>query len=99
MIRKQKPDSCLAMCCAVCSDVDGYTVGLGEAAAGPNGLSSAQKMTYLASAVQLDYMFFEKDNEFCYYDPSSDMLYFTCCMWYMCGAMVPVQCCISTNNG
>ena len=92
-IRKNRPEGCSDLCCAACTDVDGYSVGLDESSMGGRGLTASQKLTYLASAVQLDYMFFEKDNSFCTYSEQAQQIHLTCCLWYCCGLMQPVYCC------
>jgi hypothetical protein len=93
MITKNRPEDCLGMCCAVCTDVDGYTINLAQQN------DAVETATTLGAAIQLDFMFFEKDNSFCEYDAQNEIIYITMCYWYMCGLLVPCKCCISTRQG
>lgn len=61
-------------------------------------MTDTQKLNFLGSAVQLDYMFFEKDNSFCEVDDQGKTLFITMCHWYMCGLLCPVQICIPLKN-
>lgn len=93
MITKNRPEDCLGMCCAVCTDIDGYTINLAQQN------DAVETATTLGAAIQLDFMFFEKDNSFCEYDAQNEIIYITMCYWYMCGLLVPCKCCISTRQG
>jgi len=90
-IIKKTPDSMLEMCCAMCTDVDGYEVNINTST---TKLTDTQKLNFLGSAVQLDFMFFEKDNDLCYVSDDGGCIYITLCNWYMCGLLCPVQACI-----
>jgi len=94
-IIKLVPESMLEMCCAMCTDVDGYEISVNPEAK----MTDTQKLNFLGSAVQLDYMFFEKDNSFCEVDDQGKTLFITMCHWYMCGLLCPVQICIPLKNG
>lgn len=91
---KKVPDSMMGLCCAVCSDVDGYELTINQEAK----MSETQKLNFLGSGVQLDYMFFEKDNEFCYVTDDGSLLILTICNWYLCGLLCPVQLCVPLQN-
>lgn len=93
-IIKKAPDSCMEMCCAVCSDVDGYELTINPEAK----MSETQKLNFLGSAVQLDYMFFEKDNDLCYVSDDGKCLYITICNWFMFGMLCPVMACVPLQN-
>lgn len=93
MITKNRPEDCMGLCCAVCTDVDGYTIGLGDSK------DPTETAMTLGTSVLLDYMFFEKDNSFCEYDPNSNTIIITLCYWYMCGALMPVCCVIPLSEG
>jgi len=88
-IEKQKPEDCYSMCCAVCSDADQYKIEMRD-----EKLTSAQRAQILATAVQLDLLFFENDNHFCEVVASDDgkavYITITLCMWYMWGWLCPV---------
>ena len=62
-------------------------------------LTDTQKLNFLGSAVQLDFMFFEKDNDLCYVSDDGSCIYITLCNWYMCGLLCPVQLCIPLGQG
>jgi hypothetical protein len=91
-LEKQKPDSFFELCCAVCSDADQYKIEM------RNAKSTKDKAHILATAVQLDLLFFENDQQFCDVKGTDDgqgvIITITLCMWYCYGCLAPVQCCI-----
>jgi len=92
-LEKQKPEDCFNMCCAVCSDADQYKIEMRQ-----DKMPSIQKAQILATAVQLDLLFFENDQNFCEVEQTSDgkgvIITITLCFWYMWGCLMPVQVCI-----
>jgi len=85
--KKQAPDNAMEMICAFCSDADGYEVTINPEA----NMSETQKLSFFGTLVQLDYMFFEKDNEICVLNKDASKLIVTLCNWYCCGMMSPVN--------
>jgi hypothetical protein len=85
----------MELCCAVCTDVDGYDMNFNPQA----NLTPQQKMLVFGNAAQLDYMFFEKDNGPCTVNEDGSMIFITLCYGYMCGFLYPLMLCIPTGGG
>ena len=60
-------------------------------------MSDTQKLNFLGSAVQLDFMFFEKDND--YVSTDGQCVYISVCNWFMFGMLAPVTICIPLGSG
>ena len=86
-IQKDKPKGLKGCCMAVCSDVDAYTVEFNS-----EKLEAEKKAAILGEVIHLDYMFFEKDRNFCAVegDSKSGCIYITLCTGYCRGNLCPI---------
>eukprot|EP00930_Biecheleria_cincta_P067210 TRINITY_DN5364_c0_g1_i1.p1 TRINITY_DN5364_c0_g1~~TRINITY_DN5364_c0_g1_i1.p1 ORF type:complete len:404 (-),score=60.71 TRINITY_DN5364_c0_g1_i1:223-1434(-) len=77
------PTTCDEVCDAFCTDVDKFELQFQQTA------TPMDKATALASAILVDFMFFEMDNGMiaC----KNGKLEITCCFMYCCGSLVPCK--------
>lgn len=91
-IVKRKPEGCWDMCIQCHTDVDNYEISMSN-----KRLNPLQKANFLATAVHLDYWFYQRDprpiqNHSS--DGRSGVIIITLCMMYVRGCSIPIQVCI-----
>jgi len=93
LITKRAPTDCASLCVSVCTDNDVYDMKLHNEYA--KGLSAESKALLVSEMVQLDYLFYEKDQGCCYVKdhPESVYVQFTMCNMYCYGALCPCALC------
>jgi len=93
VITKKKPRGCMEAVREATTDTDNYAIEFNEAVK----LAPQQKALMLASLVQIDYMFFEKDNGMCKCENNSlKITLFEC---YCNGCTIPCNIVLENNGG
>jgi len=94
-IRKRRPKNCSECCVACCSDIDYYDINMAN-----GNFTPEQKATVMASAIHLDYMFFEQDPPPVQVesDGKNTIIIITLCQWYCYGCIVPIQVCLAISS-
>lgn len=87
-ITKKKPDSFSSAMRELFTDSDAYEVVFHS-----KDITPQQKANVLLSMVQLDYMFFERDNDMVKFDYGSDgpEITVTLCNCFVCGCICPCE--------
>lgn len=90
-IWKEAPKNCCGMCMQACGDVDNYSVDFKA-----NQMSPEDKANYIATAVHLDYWFFQQDVRpvKVYHNGKNGIIVITLCNFFCKGMICPIQICI-----
>eukprot|EP01062_Namystynia_karyoxenos_P080547 TRINITY_DN8692_c0_g3_i1.p2 TRINITY_DN8692_c0_g3~~TRINITY_DN8692_c0_g3_i1.p2 ORF type:complete len:298 (+),score=99.27 TRINITY_DN8692_c0_g3_i1:95-988(+) len=81
-IVRQRPEDLKGAATTLFTDSDTFALEL------PAEMAAQDKAAMLGTLLLLDYMFFEQDRP---WECADGGLKFTCCYWYLCGAVVPCK--------
>eukprot|EP00729_Bicosta_minor_P000874 gene874-3468_t len=90
-IVKRKPEGCWDTCVQCSTDIDNYEITMNN-----KKLNPLQKANFLATAVHLDYWFYQRDPRPIenHGNGRSGVIVITLCMMYIRGCSIPIQICI-----